>query len=793
MKISEQWLREWVQPEVSTAQLVEQLTMAGLEVDAVEPAAPAFNGIVVGAVTDLVAHPNADKLRVCTVDAGGAEPLQIVCGAPNVHVGMKAPVALIGAVLPGDFKIKKSKLRGVESNGMLCSARELGLSEDHAGLMPLPAAAVPGTDIRDYLQLDDQLIEVDLTPNRGDCLSVSGVAREVGVLNRCDLTPVATAAVEATIADEFAVSIEAPVDCPRYVGRVIRGVDAQAATPLWMQERLRRAGLRSLGPLVDVTNYVLLELGQPMHAFDLGKLSGGIVVRKAQAGETLELLNGSTIELQPEALVIADRQGPLALAGIMGGEQSACSDATRDVFLESAFFAPQPIAGRARRYGLHTDSSHRFERGVDPNLQRIALERATRLLLDMCGGQPGPVVECCCTEQLPSRPQITLRRERIRLLLGLEIADADIEAILGRLGMQLSATAAGWEVVAPSFRFDMAIEADLIEEIGRVYGYARLPTNRPLSRFAIGELPEVRLPLTRLQQVLIDRGYQEAITFTFVDPAFQAALDPQRAPVALANPISADLSVMRTTLWPGLVKALAYNRKRQQARVRLFETGLRFIDVGEGLPAQDARLGGAVCGGTIGEQWGQKARNVDFFDAKADVEALLAAGGQAQRYRFVAAEHPALHPGQSARIDCDGEPVGWLGLLHPAIEKQLDLDTHVYVFELALSALQSARVPSFAELSKFPAIRRDLAVVVNESISAQQVEDCIREYAGTLLRELTLFDVYRGQGIADGCKSLAFGLILQDFSRTLIDSDVDASVSGIVAGLAGKLSATLRV
>ncbi len=790
MRISEQWLREWVQPAASTEELAAQLTMAGLEVEAVEAAAPAFTGVRVGRVISLAPHPDADKLRVCAVDAGG-EPLQIVCGAPNVHAGMVAPVALIGAVLPGGLEIGPSTLRGVESRGMLCSARELGLSEDHAGLMPLPQDAVSGTDIRDYLGLDDRIIEVNLTPNRGDCLSLSGIAREVGVLNRCDVTPVDCSPVAPACDATFPVVVEAPGDCPRYAGRVVRGVDPAAETPLWMRERLRRAGLRSLGPRVDVTNYVLLELGQPMHAFDLGKLAGGIRVRHAHGGEELELLNGETRTLDAGTLVIADGKGPVALAGIMGGEASACGDATRDVFLESAFFAPLALAGRARRYGLHTDSSHRFERGVDPALQVPALERATALLLAIAGGEPGPVVEVASHAALPGERRVALRAARLAAVLGLAIDAAEVDEILGRLGMRAARTAEGWDVVPPSFRFDIALEVDLIEEIGRIYGYGRLPVARPLSRLAMAEQSESALRRERLHEALADRGYQEAITYSFVDPAFQAALDPERSPVALANPISADLAVMRTSLWPGLVKALLHNRKRQQPRVRLFESGLSFVR-GEGELRQAPHLAGVACGLALPEQWGEAARGADFFDVKADVEALLALSGEPEAFHFVAAGHSALHPGQSARIERDGRAVGWIGLLHPAVERTLDLEGRVYAFELDLEALGGARVPVFRELSKFPAIRRDLALVVPEAVSALAVEACIREHAGELLREVQLFDVYRGKGIAEACKSLAFSLILQDFSRTLTDPDVDEVMSRILAGSAERLGATLR-
>ncbi|TCO83449.1 phenylalanyl-tRNA synthetase beta subunit [Plasticicumulans lactativorans] len=791
MKISEQWLREWVNPEVSRPALVAQLSMAGLEVDAVTPVAPAFDGVVVAEVQTLERHPDADKLVVCRVDAGTGHLLQIVCGAPNVVAGMKVPCAMVGAVLPGDLRIRKSKLRGVESHGMLCSARELGLSEDHTGLLALPAAAPVGVAVRDYLGLDDHVIEVDLTPNRGDCLSVHGVAREVAALNRCALAAPPVAAVAATIADTFPVLVEAAADCPRYAGRVVRGVDAGAATPLWLQERLRRAGLRSLGPLVDVTNYVMLELGQPMHAFDLGRLEGGIVVRHSRAGETLELLNGSVLDLAAGELLIADGQGPLALAGIMGGVASGCTDTTRDVFLESAFFAPRPLAGRARRYGLHTDSSHRFERGVDPALQVPALERATQLLLDIAGGSAGPLTEITSAGELPQATVVTLRQARIQRLLGIDIPPAETADLLERLGMSVDSVADGWRVTPPSWRFDVAIEEDLIEEIGRVRGYDRLPLHRPLSRFAIAPIPETRITLDRLRAILVDRGYQEAITYSFVDPAFQAALDPATAPVALANPISAELAVMRTSLWPGLLKALDHNRKRQQGRVRLFESGLRFVQTDAAL-LQDRRIGGVACGTAEPEQWGVPARAVDFFDVKGDVEALLAASGCGDAVRFVAAAHPALHPGQGARIEWEGELIGWMGQLHPAVEKALDLDGPIYLFELALDAVTDARLPRFTELSRFPAIRRDLAILLAEDVAATAVVECIRTYGGEWLRDVQLFDVYRGKGIDRGLKSLALGLILQDFSRTLTDPDVDDVISRIVAGLSSRFGASLR-
>ncbi len=792
MKVSEQWLREWVDTKLSSAELATQLTMAGLEVDSVEPAAPAFEQVVVGRVIGLMPHPEADRLRVATVDVGSAEPLQIVCGAPNVAVGICVPTALIGAVLPGELAIKPSKLRGVESQGMLCSAKELGLAESSDGLLLLPVASPPGQDIRALLALDDRVIEIELTPNRGDCLGMEGIAREVATLNRREIRPLPADAVTPVVDATFPVALLDPADCPRYVGRVIRGVNPTAETPLWMKERLRRAGMRSLGPLVDVTNYVMLELGQPMHAFDLNRLRGGIEVRRSRPGDRLALLNGVVVEPDEETLLITDQHGPLALAGIMGGEISSCTDASRDVFLESAFFAPASIAGRARRYGLQTDSSYRFERGVDSQLQRRATERATRLLIDMAGGQPGPIVETVSPEHLPAEPAIQLRPERIRKLLGLDIPAAEVEETLRRLGMAVAVNVDHWLVAPPSSRFDLALEVDLIEEIARIHGYDRLPRNRPLTRMEMPPQPEGRIAPKRFKETLAQRGFQEAITYSFVDPAFQRRLDPERQPLALANPISADLAVMRTSLWPGLLKALVYNQNRQQSRIRLFEHGLNFIPSDGGL-RQEPYLGGMASGAALPEQWGVPARAMDFFDLKADVEALLALTGEPETFAFVAAPHPALHPGQSARIERAGAEVGWLGTLHPRVGRELDVEGDAFLFELRLDGVQTARAPAFRELSRFPASRRDLAIVVDEAASARAIQENIRHHGGERLREAWLFDVYRGKGIAEGKKSLAFGLILQDFSHNLTDSVVEETLSGIIAGLAGQFGATLRV
>ncbi|HSH28745.1 MAG TPA: phenylalanine--tRNA ligase subunit beta, partial [Thiohalobacter sp.] len=634
MKVSEQWLREWVNPPVDTQALAEQLTMAGLEVDSIEPAAGEFDSVVVGEVLEIAPHPDADKLRVCRVEAGqDGDPLQIVCGAPNVHQGMRAPVALVGGSLPGGLRIKKAKLRGVESFGMLCSARELGLSEEHAGLMALPVDAPVGTDIRDYLELDDRIIEVDLTPNRGDCLGIAGIAREVALLNDCETTPPQIAPVVAAVDDTFPVTVAEPEACPRYLGRVIRGIDPEAVTPLWLQERLRRGGIRPLGPVIDVTNYVLLELGQPMHGFDLARLQDGIEVRLARPGERLVLLDGREVELAADSLVIADGSGPLALAGVMGGEASGVGEATRDLFLECAFFDPLHIAGRARAYGLQTDSSYRFERGVDPELQLRALDRATQLLLAICGGRPGPVIEMTSDIHLPRRPAIRLRSERIRRLLGFELKAAEVAGILEGLGCAVDAERENWSVIPPSHRFDLAIEADLIEELGRVHGYNRLPSRAPAGRLQMTPQREEQVTLNRLRLSLVERGYQEAITYSFVDAALQTRLDPERAAIPLANPLSADLAVMRSSLWPGLLTALGHNLRRQQARVRFFECGLNFISQDNEIQ-QQSYIAGALCGSALPEQWGAVDGGLDFFDVKADVEALLRLGGCFDAFSF---------------------------------------------------------------------------------------------------------------------------------------------------------------
>ncbi len=790
MQISEAWLRSYVNPEISTEILVEQLTMAGLEIDSVNPAAAKFSGVVVGQVISMHQHPDADRLRVCMVAVGEAEPLQIVCGASNVRVGLKIPAALCGAVLPGEFKIKKSKLRGEESFGMLCSEKELGLATDANGLMELADDAPVGVDIRDYLALNDAIIEVDLTPNRADCLCVEGLAREVAVLNKMDWLP--TQVINAPIShqDVLTVSVEATDACPRYLGRLIKEVNAKAITPLWMQERLRRSGLRSLGPLVDVTNYVMLELGQPLHVFDAEKLAGGITVRWANADESVALLNNQVIKLDNEALIIADDKQALALAGIMGGADSAVNDETRSVFLECAYFAPHAIAGKARRFGLHTDSSHRFERGVDATLQTRAIERATQLLIDIAGGGAGPITEVTTTAALPQREAVLLRRLRIEKTLGIALADEQVIDIFQRLGMTVQTQTDGWQISPPGFRFDIAIEADLIEEIARIYGYNNLPSSSLLMRSELSTATEAVLDIDRVKDLLVDRGYQEAITYSFVDEEIQKTVAPETDVIRLKNPISSELAVMRTTLWCGLLKAALYNTNRQQNRVRLFESGLCFNKI-DGETQQQKMLAGLVLGDAYSEQWGETSRKVDFFDIKADIQALFSLTGCEVQY--LSAQQSALHPGQTAEIIAsDGKKIGWLGMLHPNLEKQLGFDTPVFLFELDQNLVLNKLIPVFKALSKYPSVRRDLALIVKEDVTASEVINCIKSSAETALQEVIIFDIYRGKGVEEGSKSIALSLIMQDDTQTLTDSEIEAIVGRLLTLLNNEKNAKLR-
>ena len=795
MKFSEQWLREWINPDISTDELSHQLTMAGLEVDAIEPVAAEFTKVVVGEVLSVEKHPDADKLNVCRVNIGDQEPLNIVCGAANVREGLRIPAALVGAVLPGNFKIKKSKLRGVPSHGMLCSTSELGITETAEGLMELPSDAPIGTDIRDYLNLNDVMIELSLTPNRADCFSIAGIAREVGVSNKMPITEFKQATIKADVKDTVDVKLEAGKDCPRYLGRVIKGINPKAETPLWMQEKLRRSGIRSLGPVVDVTNFILLELGQPMHAFDLAKINGAVHARHAKAGEKLTLLNEQEITLTDGCVVIADDKSPLALAGIMGGADSAVSDSTTDILLEAAHFNPLVIAGKARSFGLHTDSSHRFERGVAASLPIDAIERATELLLDIVGGEAGPVINVTNEADLPQRDVVSLRAARVKRVLGIDLSREEITGMLTRLDLNPTQTKEGWEITAPDFRFDIAIEEDLIEEIGRIFGYDNLPASQASSALSMVAKPEARLNMSKLRQVLVQHGYQEAITYSFIDPEMQKMFDPDTKAIELANPISADLAAMRTSLWPGLLSAVKYNLNRQQSRVCLFEYGLKFVPQDADIQ-QEKMLAGVITGSRTPEQWAEKSESVDFYDLKNHIEAVLEVTGRASDFQFEPNQHRVLHPGQTAAIRDLAAPdqpiIGWLGALHPALQKKLGLSQSVYVFEITMKNIEVGAIPAFEPLSKFPAIRRDLALVMDEAVTAQEVQNCIKEVAGETLSKFELFDVYRGEGIDLGRKSLALGLTLQDLSRTLTDTDVDKELNKIIDVLKNRLGATLR-
>ncbi|AZF48599.1 phenylalanine--tRNA ligase subunit beta [Pseudomonas sp. R2-7-07] len=791
MKFSEQWLRGWVSPQVDRDELVARLSMAGLEVDSVTPAAGVFSGVVVGEVLSTEQHPDADKLRVCQV-SNGAETFQVVCGAPNVRPGLKIPFAMIGAELPGDFKIKKAKLRGVESNGMLCSQAELQVGEGNDGLMELPGDAPVGQDIRVYLELEDASIEVDLTPNRGDCLSLAGLAREVGALYNVPVTRPVVASVPAVHDDVRSIEVLAPNACPRYLGRVIRNVDLSRPTPLWMVERLRRADVRSIDAAVDITNYVMLELGQPLHAFDLAEINGGIRVRMAEEGEKLVLLDGQEVSLRADTLVIADHSRALAIAGVMGGEHSGVSATTRDVFLESAFFDQIAIAGKARSYGLHTDASHRYERGVDWKLAREAMERATGLLLEITGGEAGPITETVSEQYLPSVAPITLRAKSVEQMLGLVIEPAEIEQLLSALGLAISAGGEGqWHVEVPSHRFDISLEVDLIEELARLYGYNRLPVRYPQARLAPQPKAEARAHLPELRRLLVARGYQEAVTYSFIDPKQFELFNPGVEPLLLANPISNDMAAMRSSLWPGLIKALSHNLNRQQDRVRMFESGLRFVGQLDGLK-QESMLAGVVCGSRLPEGWAQGRDAVDFFDVKADVEAVLGFAGALDAFTFLPGKHPALHPGQTARIEREGRLVGFVGAIHPELSKTLGLDRPVFVFELVLAEVASGKMPKFSELSRFPEVRRDLALIAGREVAATAVLDVIRENAGEWLTDLRLFDVYQGKGIDPHRKSLAVGLTWQHPSRTLNDDEVNTTTQNILTSLEQRLNATLR-
>ncbi|MBV7314386.1 phenylalanine--tRNA ligase subunit beta [Shewanella sp. NIFS-20-20] len=794
MKFSESWLREWVNPAVNREQLSHQITMAGLEVDGIEPVAADFSGVVIGEVVECGQHPDADKLRVTKINVGAEELLDIVCGAPNCRLGLKVAVAMVGAVLPGDFTIKKAKLRGQPSHGMLCSFGELGINVESDGIIELPLDAPIGTDVRQYLQLDDAIIEVDLTANRADCLGMAGLAREVAVLNRIEASEPTWQAVTATTDQQVAVNVEAPAACPRYLARVINNIDVSAATPLWMQEKLRRSGIRSIDPIVDITNYVLVEFGQPMHAFDLAKLDGGINVRLGNGAEKLTLLDGSEITVPTDTLVICDDQKPVALAGVFGGQDSGVSSDSQDILLECAFFAPLAIMGKARRLGLHTDSSHRFERGVDPELQHKVMDRASRLILDICGGKAGPVVEVVSNEHLPKPAAIVLRRSKLDKVLGHVIGDDDVETILTMLGFAVTRQGQDWAVTTATYRFDMAIEEDLIEEVARIYGYNNIPNIAPVASLSMSDHHEADISLRKVRGVLTARGYQEAITYSFVDPKLQNILHPNEAAMVLPNPISVEMSAMRLSMFTGLLGAVGYNQARQQSRVRLFETGLRFVpdESAESGVRQQAMLGAVITGSLADEHWDMASKAVDFFDIKGDLESIIGLTAADSEFTFRKASHSALHPGQCAEILRNDQVIGVIGAVHPSHEKAFGLNGKTLVFEVQLDALLHASLPQAQAVSKFPANRRDIALVVDEAVAAGEVVKLIRKVGENQLVGINLFDVYRGKGVEPGKKSLAIALTLQDNTRTLEEKEIAEMVDSVVSALKTEFNASLR-
>lgn len=797
MKISEQWLRSWVNPNISLAELSSQLMMAGIEIESIIPAAADFSKVVVGEVIAAEQHPNADKLRVCNVKINSNEESVIVCGAKNARSGIKVAVALPGAVLPNGLNIKTAKLRGVESNGMLCSEAELGLPKTIEGIMELPLDAPVGADLRDYLLLNDNVLEVNLTPNRADCLSLAGIAREVAALNNLAINEPKINHIPATIADIFPVKTTATAACPRYVSRIIKGIKNDAVTPLWMKSCLQKSGLKSISPVVDVTNYVMLELGQPIHAFDLSLLNKEINVRYAADNETITTLDGQQFVLNSKTLVIADAKQPLALAGIMGGLNSGIKSSTKDLFLESAFFSSFAITNTARNFGLHTDSSHRFERGVDPNLPLKAMHRLSSLLLEIVGGQPGPINEIVHEEYLPKKSVIELRHNRIAKILGINPDSQQVEEILTRLGMQVTKKTAAsnaevvWNVIPPSARFDINIEVDLIEEIARIYGYEQIPTTLPEAKLNIenntGVLPQAH----KIQTSLVNAGYHETLTYSFTSAELQCLLDPENQPIALKNPLNNDLAVMRTMLWPGLINTYLHNTKHQQNRIRLFEVGNCFIQHHHEL-RQQLQVGMLASGEAYPEQWSTEKKPVDFFDIKHDLEQIFAVLKVADDISYRSNTHPALHPGCSAGIHFKDKLIGYIGELHPRLTKSLAITQKIYLANFDVDAIYVAPVPKFKEMSKYPAITRDLALVVDRELPAKDLVSCIQSQYQGLLRLVEIFDIYQGENIAKNKKSIALKLIFQHNDRTLIDEEIEQAISQLLVNLDKQFGAKLR-
>ena len=794
MKISENWLREWVNPDATTDELAHQLIMSGTELDGIELVASAFTHVVVGQIKTIEQHPDADRLRVCQVDVAADELIQIVTNA-SVDVDQKVPVAMIGAQLPEPdgkiFKIKKSKLRGVLSQGMFCGSETLGMGEAGEGLLDVPADAELGADLREALNLNDVVLDLDATPNRADLLSVSGVAREVGVIMQSPVKEIAVPTANIDIGDTIPVKISCEDLCKHFTGRIIRDVNTQAKTPHWMKEKLRRMDVRSLSPVIDVTNYVMLELGQPLHGYDFDKLEGGINVRNAEEGEKLTLLDGKELTLRADTMVIADEKKALSLAGVMGGEYSSVTEATTNIYIESAFFVPEKLMGKARTYGMHTDGSHRFERGVSLDLQVKGLERATQLIIEICGGKAGPITDVATEDGLGKREAIHYQRSRTKRHLGIEVDDMRVEDIMTRLGCKVESASDGWMITPPVFRFDLATPEDVVEEIARIYGYDNIPAVLRPMKPLISLKPEAQVREESLQNVLVARGYQEAITYSFVPPEVESLLTAGAEQIKLSNPISEELSVMRSTLWSGLIPALDKNVKRQQNRVRLFESGLSFQQSKEGLPEQRKKLAGAITGSLYPEQWNSDTKKVDFYDLKGDVEALLAEAS-GQNFEFLPVEHATLHPGQSAKIMLGDQQVGLCGALHPALEKKLSLDQQVFVFELDLGLMEEKNLPEYSKLSPYPSIRRDLALLLSKDISYDKISKVLKDLDINELTENFVFDVYEGENVDSNQKSLALGLIFQDFSRTLEEEKISEHISKIVTTLESKIGAVLR-
>jgi phenylalanyl-tRNA synthetase beta chain len=791
MKFSENWLRTFVNPPLSTRHLADVLTMAGLEVESIESAAPPFTRVVVAEVLSVRKHPDADMLQVCEVNAGlvdGAKPRQIVCGAANVRPGAKVPCALPGAQLPGMI-IRETRIRGIESAGMLCSARELGLEESLPGLLLLPVNAPVGKDFREYYELEDELITLKLTPNRGDCLSLTGVAREVAAITSENIKPIEVSPVAVQINEALAVKVNEPSACPLYCGRVVRSVSLDISTPQWMARRLERSGLRTINALVDITNYVMLETGQPLHAFDLAKVSGGpsgsICVRYARSGEDIQLLNGENLMLQPDLLVIADAVKPLALAGIMGGLESGVTAASSDVFLESAFFSPAVVAGKSFSLGFSSDSAHRFERGVDFGATRNAMERATRLIMEICGGKAGPITEI--RGELPRRDSIRLRLSRTLRVLGIGLDKVKVGELLHRLQFDFSVSGDVFHVTPPTYRFDLAIEEDLIEELARIYGYNNIPAAAPYARYNMLPAPETQQSASQLRQIMIGRDYQEVINYAFVDTSWESELGINDMPVGLKNPLSNQFAVMRSNLLGGLLSNLQFNLNRKQSRVRLFEIGGCFRSSGD-IYIQQEKLGGLCYGDAEPEQWGMPAREVDFYDAKGDVEALF----WPRQVRTRAVFHPVLHPGKSAEIEVDDKIAGLLGELHPILQQKLGLAKPTVLFEIDMDVLLRRALPKASEISKYPPIRRDIAVIVAKSVSAQGVLDCMDMERASIISEISLFDVYYGKGVESDKKSLAFRILLQHTEKTLTDAEADHAIARLINVLENQFGARLR-